>query len=87
LFKKDGAIGSRNLGNFGGVIGNNSFIRKYPKVHEYIKVFHEKRLESELSHAIVKTTKAPTGRVPFSWLKIGRKSLKKAIEELRSAGF
>ncbi len=87
LFKKDGAIGLRNLGNFGGVIGNNSFTLKYPRVHAYIKILHEKRLESELSHAIVKTTKAPTSRVPFSWLKIGRKSLKKAIEELRSAGF
>lgn len=87
LFKKDGGIGARNLGNYGGVIGNRRFTEKFPRIHSYIEIVHAKRLESELSHAVVKSTKAPTGRIKFPWLRTGAKVLGLAVLELCNAGY
>lgn len=87
LFQRDGTIGARNLGNFGGVVNNTRFKAKYPKTHEYCVLIHEKRLESELSHAVVKSTNAPTTRIPFKWLRIGKLALLAATKELLASGF
>ena len=87
LFKRDGTIGARNLGNFGGVIGNKAFMAKFPKTYAYVRAVHAKRGESELSHPIVKTTKAPTGRIPFKWLKTGRNLMTAALAEVKAAGY
>lgn len=87
LFKRDGTIGARNLGNFGGVIGNKAFMVKFPKTYAYVFAVHTKRGESELAHPIVKTTKAPTGRIPFKWLKTGRKLMIAALAEIKAAGY
>jgi Reverse transcriptase (RNA-dependent DNA polymerase) len=87
LFKRDGTIGGRNLGNFGGVIGNRAFMTKFPKTHKYILAVHTKRSEGELSHAIVKATKTPTGRIPFKWLKEGSGLLAGALSEFVAAGY
>ena len=65
LFRRDGSVGAPSLGNFGGITHNLKFSAKFPKTHSYAVLVHEKRLESELSHAVVKATKAPTGRIPF----------------------
>ena len=86
LFRRDGTIGARNLGNFGGVIGNKSFMAKFPKTHAYVSAVHTKRGEGELAHPIVKSTKAPTGRIPFKWLKTGRKLMNGALAEIKAAG-
>lgn len=87
LFHRDGTIGAPSLGNFGGITHNVKFSTKFPKTHAYAVLVHEKRLESELSHAVVKATKAPTGRIPFKWLKIGRVALSAAATELIAAGY
>ncbi len=87
LFKRDGSIGARNLGNFGGVIGNRAFMAKYPKTYAYVTEVHKKRGEGELSHPIVKATKAPTGRIPFKWLTTGRRLMSAALAELSGAGY
>jgi hypothetical protein len=87
LFQRDGTIGSRNLGNFGGVTHNTKFIAKYPKTHAYVVLIHEKRLESELSHAVVKGTNAPTTRIPFKWLRTGQRALLTALAELSGLGY
>ena len=85
--KRDGTIGARNLGNFGGVIGNKAFMAKFPKTHAYVLAVHTKRGEGELAHPIVKTTKAPTGRIPFKWLKTGRKLMTATLAEIKAAGY
>lgn len=87
LFQKDSSIGMRVLGNFGQVIGNARFKTRFPRMHDYVEAVHRKRLESELSHAVVKATQAPTGRVPFKWLKVGTRFMKNAVQELESNGF
>lgn len=87
LFRRDGAIGARNLGNFGGVIGNKAFMTKYPKTHAYVSEVHAKRGEGELAHPIVKATKAPTGRIPFKWLTTGRKLMSAALTEIEAEGY
>lgn len=87
LFKRDGTIGARNLGNFGGVIGNRAFMTKFPKTHAYVSAVHTKRGEGELAHPIVKATKAPTTRIPFKWLSTGRKHLVSALNEVSAAGY
>ena len=87
LFKRDGTIGARNLGNFGGVIGNKAFMAKFPKMHAYVLAVHTKRGEGELAHPIMKTTKAPTGRIPFKWLKTGRKLMTATLAENKAAGY
>ncbi len=87
LFKRDGTIGGRNLGNFGGVIGNKAFMTKFPKTHDYVRAVHTKRGEGELAHPIVKTTKTPTGRIPFKWLHVGRRQLIAALTEVKTAGY
>jgi hypothetical protein len=87
LFRKDGTVGAPSLGNFGGITHNVKFKTKYPKTHAYAVLLHEKRLESELSHAVVKATNAPTGRISFKWLKVGRTALSAAVAELQGAGY
>lgn len=87
LFRRDGTIGARNLGNFGGVIGNKGFMTKFSKTYAYVSAVHAKRGEGELSHPIVKSTKASTGRVPFKWLKTGRKLMAAALAEVKAAGY
>lgn len=87
LFRCDGAIGARNLGNFGGVIGNKALMAKFPKTYAYVLAVHTKRGEGELAHPIVKATKAPTGRIPFKWLKTGRKLMSAALAEINAEGY
>lgn len=87
LFKRDGSMGVRTLGKFGDVIGRKAFKTKFPKLHTLVDEVHKKRGEGELSHAVVRTTNARTGRIPFKWLKIGRKHIIVALAELKAAGY
>lgn len=86
LFKRDGSIGQRNLGDFGGILTNKKLETKFPLTHKYFVESHNKRLESQLSHAVVKKTKAPTGKIPYKWLKRGSQLLRDAAREVRAAG-
>ncbi len=87
LFRRDGSLGSRTLGQFGDVIGRKAFKNKFPKTHSYIEIVHTKRGEGELSHAIVRATKIRTGRIPYKWLKTARKFITDAFFELKAAGY
>lgn len=87
LFKRDGSMGVRTLGKFGDVIGRKAFKTKFPKMHTLVDEVHKKRGEGELAHAVVRTTNARTGRIPFKWLKIGRKHIIVALAELKAAGY
>ena len=87
LFKLDGSMGERKLGNFGDVIGRKAFKAKFPMTHMFVDEVHKKRGESELSHAVVHSTKEWTGRIPFKWLKTGRKHMIASLEEIKGAGY
>ena len=87
LFRRDGTVGNRALGNFGGVIHNANFQTKYPKTHTYIVAVHGKRGEGELAHAVVHGTKAPTGRIAFKWLRTGTRLMTSSLAELKSSGY
>lgn len=87
LFKRDGSMGVRTLGKFGDVIGRKAFKTKFPNTHTLVEELHKKRGEGELSHAVVHATKARTGRIPFKWLKTGRKHLIAALTEIKAAGY
>ena len=60
---------------------------KFPKTYAYVLAVHTKRGEGELAHPIVKATKAPTGRIPFKWLKTGRKLMSAALAEINAEGY
>ena len=75
------------MGNFGGVIGNKAFISKFPKTHEFVSAVHTKCGEAELSHPMVKATKAPTEQIPFKWLRTGRRLMIAALTEIKTAGY
>jgi hypothetical protein len=67
LFRHDGVnIGLYSLGNIGSVLNNSRsrFGRRYPILYQTVKNIHDARLESDLSHPVVK----PTGR-PTRWIK------------------
>ena len=87
LYKKDISLGTYTLGGIGSVMGSTRLKTDYPRVSELINKMHEKRLQTELSHAIVRTTKKPTGPVKFNWLKFGSRIFKVAINELRAKGY
>lgn len=87
LFRRDGTMGTRTLGKFGDVIGRKAFKAKFPKTHTLVDEVHKKRGEGELSHAVIHTTKAKTGRIPFKWLKTGRRHMIAAFAELKAAGY
>ena len=87
LFKRDGSMGVRTLGKFGDVIGRKAFKTKFPKTHTLVDEVHKKRGEGELSHAVVHATKAKTGRIPFKWLKTGRRHMIAALAEIKAAGY
>jgi Reverse transcriptase (RNA-dependent DNA polymerase) len=87
LFRKDGTIGARNLGNFGGVIENKAFMAKFPRTHAYVSAVHTKRGEGELSHPVIKATRVPTRRIPFKWLVTGRRLMTAALTEIKAKGY
>ncbi len=87
LFKRDGSMGARTLGKFGDVIGRKAFKTKFPKMHAYVEAVHNKRGQGELSHAVVHATRARTGRIPFKWLKTGRKLMTFALAEIKASGY
>jgi hypothetical protein len=80
-------LGVYKLGSIGSTLGNPVRLKNaYPAVTHMAEQFHQKRSESDLSHAVVRRTKKATKRVKFKWLKTGAKILAKGVEELRVKG-
>ncbi len=71
LFSHDGTIGTYTLGKIGSYLytPTSRFATSYPKFYSLCKIVHDLRLESDLSHPIVKSTGKPTRRIKFSELK------------------
>lgn len=88
LFTTDGSIGTHNLGKIGSTIGPSTsrFAAKYPAVHSYVMEVHQKRLESMGSHPVVRGTRRPTGKIPYSFLARSCRLLLAATKELFDSG-
>jgi hypothetical protein len=74
------------LGSIGGVITPNNtgkFAAKYPALYAMVKSIHEKRLESNLAHAMTRSTGRPTGPIKYTYYsKHGIPLVKRAFLEL-----
>lgn len=69
LFSHDGTIGNYVIGNMGSVLTPGSrFSIKYPKLYKATTGIHSKRLESHLSHPVVRATMRPTRHIKHSEL-------------------
>ena len=83
LFPKDGTIGAYTLGNIGACLqAHHPFARKYPKLYAAVDGVHNLRLESELSHSVVKKTGAKTRPIKFGELIPVKRSLLDGYLEL-----
>jgi hypothetical protein len=87
LYRHDTTLGAYTLGNIGGVLKSTRLKTDYPAISKLANQLHEKRLESDLSHAEVKATKTPTKPIKFDWLKIGARILLKGAQELHAKGY
>lgn len=69
LYQADGTIGTYTLGNIGGAVGSptSRFAKKYPSTFRLATQIHEARLKSMASHAVVRQSGKPTGRIPFKF--------------------
>jgi len=82
LHRNDMSIGQYQLGNLGGNLKNRRRKRSYPAVNSLALGIHDRRYESNLSHAIQRRTGKPTGPIQWDYFKIGRKLLRNAVAEL-----
>lgn len=88
LSKHDHRLGTYTLGQPGSWLNdvnyNKKFKQHYPAIFNYCKFIHEKRLESDLSHAVTKKTQKATGRIKYDYQKVVKKLLYDAVDELAS---
>ena len=83
LFTHDGKVGTYKPGDVGSVLQPTSrFASAYPKLYAGVKEIHERRLESDLSHARVRRTGRRTRPIRFRYLAKARKVLLPAYAEL-----
>jgi hypothetical protein len=67
LFPHDGSIGVHTVGKIGSVLGSSTsaFAKKYPLMWKASSVLHLLRLESDLTHPLVKASGKPTRRIRY----------------------
>lgn len=87
LYKHDKSLGKYALGTIGSVVGSTRLKSHFPAIQQMVEKVHEKRLESALSHAEVRTTKKATKPIKFKWLRPGAKLLLKGVQELHKKGY
>jgi hypothetical protein len=85
LYAHDSSLGRYKVGKIGAYLGSTSpFSRNYPKMYKMIKEFHDKRLESELSHPFIRNSGRPTGIIKYSFMSYGKGLIREAFTELFS---
>jgi hypothetical protein len=66
LFSHDGTIGNRQVGNFGaGLQSGSRFALKYPAFYKAVRTIHKRRVETDLSHAMVRRSGRATRTIRF----------------------
>lgn len=84
LFRHCPSLGTHNLGSFGSLYKSAKFKMDFPHTWKMAKTIHDKRLESELAHAVVRNTGKPTGRIRFTFVKTAKGLLRPALLELKA---
>jgi retron-type reverse transcriptase len=84
LYRLDPSLGSYKLGNIGAVMSSTRMQSSYPHIHKLVATVHEKRLESELAHPIVRKTGKPTGRIRYTFLRQAVILLRAACGEIKA---
>lgn len=84
LFLHDSAnVGGYRLGHIGSVLNPRSrFARRYPLLYRSVKNVHDARLESDLSHPIVRATRRPTRWIKYKEMERLKKHLKDGYLEM-----
>jgi len=80
IYQYDGTLGLRQFGNF-GVLNSSKLKAKYPKLHALIHGIHEKRYQSDLSHARQKKTGRPTRVIRFRFVRTAKRLIRDAVAE------
>lgn len=76
LYSHDSTIGSYNLGRIGSVLNSTGRLAtNYPMMFMAVKTIHDKRLYTDLSHPIHKSTGKPTRYIEFKEIKPLKKLL------------
>jgi len=85
LFFHDTTIGKYTIGKIGSVLTPTSrFATKYPQLFDAVSDIHDARLESALSHAVVKNTGRQTRYIRFKEMEPLKRKLRKGYLELWS---
>ena len=84
LYRQDASLGTYNLGHIGSVLNSPRLQAAYPCVHALAKDIHEKRLESQLAHPVVRNTGKPTGRIKYGYLKKAKALMRAGLVEIRT---
>ena len=82
LYRNDSSLGTYMAGSIGSVINSKRLRTKYPSIQTMIISIHQKRYESNLSHAEQKRTGRPTQRIKYSHLKKAKPIIRAAISEI-----
>jgi hypothetical protein len=84
LYQLDPSLGGYTLGKIGSVLSSTRLQTGYPRIHNLVQTIHDKRLESELSHPVVRRTGKPTGRIKYAFLRQAATLLRAACGEIRA---
>lgn len=86
LFDHDKSIGSYTLGKPGSILSSTGsrFENKYPNFFKMCKTIHDKRLECDLSHPVIKKTKKYTKPIEYKYIFSVRNIIYNGICELIS---
>lgn len=82
LYRNDPSLGTYKEGKVGSVMNSKRLKTKYPSIHAMIESIHNKRYESNLSHAKQGRTGRPTQRIKYSSLKKEKPIIRAAISEI-----
>lgn len=83
LYRLDPSLGGYSLGHIGSVLSSTRLQSGYPCIHKLAVTIHDKRLESELAHPVVRKTGKPTGRIRYTFLRQAVARLRAACVEIR----
>lgn len=84
IYRHDKGLGTYSAGSIGAVMGSTRLAAAYPAVSALVCGVHEKRYASNLSHAKMKRSGKATAPIRFSYLRTGRRLLRRAAIELDS---
>ena len=82
LYRRDHSLGTYAAGRVGSVMNSTRLTTSYPAFQQLVKLVHEKRYESNLSHAKQRRSGKATKQIKYSFLTKTKPLLRKAVSEL-----